>query len=40
MTKKQLERQIEQIYKKRTKAHNTLLECDILLDKIFKRLIK
>jgi hypothetical protein len=38
MTKKQIKNLIIKIYKEREKAHDKLLECDVLLDKLITEL--
>lgn len=37
---KELRKLVIKIYKKRQAAHDILLECDIAIDKILKKLIK
>jgi len=39
MTPKQFSKEIQKIYKARQRAHDTLLMCDIALDKLIKKLV-
>ena len=39
MTKQQIKKMIIKIYRERQEAHDKLLECDILLDKLIIKLL-